>query len=386
MFTRLEAELASRLGRDCLYVPSNRFGLFIALRHLMTPGQRLLMSPISADEILFLVLAAGLRPVIAPVSAHSGAIDVAAVAALRFDGVMTTNLYGLPDDLVALTGLRAERGVPLIEDAAHALQTTVAGTPVGTHGTTGVFSLSKHAGAAQGGVIAMRSPGDRHALEELRAQWLSPRYAAAELGGLIKTAARNAITGTGLARPAWRLAEVLGSNEPRDGYRIPLRRAVLASRLSGGPYAGMVALEPWIRADNHTYRMPQGSLSERYALRRLRAADAQREGRLRGVLRLAELRTAAPAVHRHLDQPLFRVPLLVRDRDRAVRELRRLGVVTGHIYDPPFDDYAPGLAEPSPAPAAARWWARHVLPVDPLLAERAWAVVAALSSPGEAMP
>ncbi|MFG1697197.1 DegT/DnrJ/EryC1/StrS family aminotransferase [Nonomuraea sp. NPDC049309] len=380
MFARLEAELRSRLGRECLYVPSNRFGLFIALRRWMKPGQRLLMSPISADEILFLVLAAGLRPVIAPVSTRSGNIDAAAVTDLRFDGVMTTNLFGLPDDVVALADLCAERGIPLIEDAAHALQTTVGGVPVGAYGTAGVFSLSKHAGAAQGGVIAVTSPDDRAFLEELRERWLGRRYAAAELAGLLKAVARNAVAGTGLARPAWWLAEALGLNERRDGFRIPLRRNVLASRLAGVPYSGMVVLDPWIRADNHNYRMRQGGLSERYALRRLRVAETQRKQRLRGVRRLAELKTAAPVVHDHLDQPLFRVPLLVRDRDGAAERLRRLGIITGHIYDPPFDDYAPGLTEPSPTPEVARWWARHVLPVDPLLVDRAWPILASLPS------
>jgi dTDP-4-amino-4,6-dideoxygalactose transaminase len=89
---RLEAAFASRLGRECLYVPSNRFGLFIALRHWMSPGQRLLMSPISADEILFLVLAAGLRPVIAPTNPRTGGIDARTAGELRFDGILTTNL------------------------------------------------------------------------------------------------------------------------------------------------------------------------------------------------------------------------------------------------------------------------------------------------------
>lgn len=38
---------------------------------------------------------------------------------------------------------------------------------------------------------------------------------------------------------------------------------------------------------------------------------------------------------------------------------------------PPLDDFAgPEFVEPSPAPEAARWFAAHALPVDPLLARR----------------
>ncbi|MEV4014268.1 hypothetical protein AB0J35_27575 [Nonomuraea angiospora] len=105
-----------------------------------------------------------------------------------------------------------------------------------------------------------------------------------------------------------------------------------------------------------------------------------RARRLAGVRRLAELGTIAPGVLGHLDQPLFRVPLLVEDRNEAIEALRRAGVITRYVYDPPFDDYAPGLVEPSPAPATARWWSRHVLPVDPLRTDRAWPIVTKLTA------
>jgi hypothetical protein len=58
------------------------------------------MSPVNDDVILFVVLAAGLRPMMAPVSADDGNIDPAAVPDATWstlDGVLTTNLYGLPD-------------------------------------------------------------------------------------------------------------------------------------------------------------------------------------------------------------------------------------------------------------------------------------------------
>lgn len=385
MFKRLEAEFAARLGRDCLAVPSNRLGLFMVLKHLMAPGERLLMSPITADEILFLVLAAGLRPIMAPVCRQSGNIDATRIDELNVDGVLTTNLYGLPDDVHALGRLCAERQIPLIEDAAHALQTTVGGVPVGTFGAAGVFSLSKHAGAAPGGVIALSSPHHRPALLEMRERWSTPRYRTVELAALLKTIARNALAGTLLSLPAWHLSHALGLLESRQGHRIALRRTALAPRLGGlaSSPSGVGALDPWIRADNHHYRARPGSLTENYALRRMQVMDRQRERRLAGVASLAALPMAAPAVRDHMDQPLFRVPLLVENRERAIEALRGRGVITGYVYDPPFDDYAPGLIEPSPLPQAANWWARHVLPVDPLQAEQALPVLTTLSSPDD---
>ncbi|MEU0457396.1 hypothetical protein ABZ322_31325, partial [Streptomyces sp. NPDC006129] len=79
-------------------------------------------------------------------------------------------------------------------------------------------------------------------------------------------------------------------------------------------------------------------------------------------------------------QPLFRVPLFVADRDAAMAALARRGVVVGYLYDPPLDDYAGAeFTDPSPAPEAARWFARHALPVDPL---RARTVVEVLERSG----
>ena len=78
-------------------------------------------APLDDDVILFVVLAAGLRPVMAPVSANSGAIDPAAVPDATWSslcGVLTTNLYGLPDRVAELRARCDRLGIPLIEDAA----------------------------------------------------------------------------------------------------------------------------------------------------------------------------------------------------------------------------------------------------------------------------
>ena len=57
----LESAMRARLGRECLYVPSCRLGLYVALRHWCEPGGRILMSPVNDDVILFVVLAADIR-------------------------------------------------------------------------------------------------------------------------------------------------------------------------------------------------------------------------------------------------------------------------------------------------------------------------------------
>ncbi|TDC09931.1 DegT/DnrJ/EryC1/StrS aminotransferase family protein [Nonomuraea longispora] len=365
--------IAERTGRHCLSLPSNRLGLYLALRHWCLPGQRLLMSPISADEILFLVLAAGLRPVIAPLSARDGNIDVSRLDLDGVDAVLTTNLYGLPDRVSALTGK------VLIEDVAHALESHVDGRPLGTFGQAGVFSLSKHAGAGSGGVLAVEDRSDLEALTRARDLLLAPGSLRADLMSVATSAARQVALRTNLVRPALALSRALGLHEPRDGYRIPLDPEGLRLALKQAP--ALPPFDPWVRADLHDYRRRRGHLVRWYQSRRVAQVPRTRARRLAGVRRLAELPTVAPAVLDHLDQPLFRVPLLVRDRDAAIAELERHGVATGYLYDPPYDDYAPAFAEASPHPGPARWWAANVLPVDPLHAARALPVLSRLRLP-----
>ncbi|MGV9303361.1 DegT/DnrJ/EryC1/StrS family aminotransferase [Nonomuraea sp. NPDC004354] len=363
--------LEERTGRHCLALPSNRLGLYLALRHFCAPGQRLLMSPISADEILFLVLAAGLVPVIAPLSRRTGNIDPARADLSGVDAVLTTNLYGLPDDLPAFDGKL------LIEDVAHAMETTVGGRPLGTFGAAGVYSLSKHAGAGSGGVLAVADAADAKALAQARDLLLQPGSWRAELLSVASSMARQAALTFDLVRPALRLMRALGMEEEREGYRIALRAPELRAAMAGGP--ALPPFDPWVRADLHSYRTRRGGPARWYQGRKVAKVARVRPRRLAGVRRLAELPSVAEGVLDHLDQPLFRVPLLVEERDRAIAALERRGVATGYLYAPPYDDYAPGFTTPSPAPADARWWAEHVLPVDPVYADRALPVLRELT-------
>ena len=63
---------------------------------------------------------------------------------------------------------------------------------------------------------------------------------------------------------------------------------------------------------------------------------------------------------------MLRMPLLIEDRDAVALELRRRRINVYFVYAPPLDEYSGGeFCEPSPLPEAARWWATHILPVDP---------------------
>jgi dTDP-4-amino-4,6-dideoxygalactose transaminase len=381
----IEALMTARLDRPCLFLPSGRLALYVALRAWLRPGDRILMSALNDDVIFFTVLAAGLRPVLAPVSPDDGNIEPGLVPAhvwASVDGVLTTNLYGFPDRVLELRSGCDRLGIPLIEDAAHAIETKVDGRPIGTFGDAATFSLSKHVGAACGGILAFGDESDRAELERVRDRAAAP----GELrDGFMRAGAYCAESLVIALRAVWPvrwIRRTLSLHE-RRGYRMRLRPDELHRALAAGP--GLERFETWIRVDRPQYRLPASAFLLRGVLRRLRRLEADRTRRIEGVARLRALPNVAPAVRQGDPQPLFRVPLLVPDRDYAVARLERQILGTGYIYDPPLDDYAgPDFAEPSPAPDVARRWARAVLPVDPLEADKVmrWMRPSAISATG----
>ncbi|MFE9137219.1 DegT/DnrJ/EryC1/StrS family aminotransferase [Streptomyces sp. NPDC007355] len=376
-YAELEERMRDRLGgRECLYVPSCRFGLYLALRHWCRPGGRVLMSPVNDDVILFVVLAAGLRPVQAPLDPRDGSIDTAAVPDSVWQdlsAVLTTNLYGNPDPAPELRAHCDRSGIPLIEDAAHAIGSSVGGRPVGTYGEASVFSLSKHTAAKAGGFLALADPALRGELAAARDALLHPTRATAELAHLTRPYAEAALRGLRLAPAARATVRLLGLEE-REEIRMPLRADELARALPAAP-----ALDPfhsWVRVDMHDYRLRPGPGRLRRITRRLTRLDGVLDAHRDGTARLLASEYGTPGSPPA--QPLFRVPLLVEDRDTAVAALARHRITTGYVYDPPLDRYAgEAFTDPSPAPEPAAWFARHALPVDPRRADQVLAVLRA---------
>ena len=157
-------------------MPSGRFAIHLAFRLLLSPGDRILMSPLEDDTVFFGALAAGLRPVMAPVSTHDGnmcfeAVDDATWSTIA--AVLTGNTYGLPDRVVEARSRCDRLNIPLIEDAAHALETEVDGRPIGSFGAASVFSLSKHF-PGRGGVLSLEEEDSRREVVRLRDELTVP--------------------------------------------------------------------------------------------------------------------------------------------------------------------------------------------------------------------
>jgi dTDP-4-amino-4,6-dideoxygalactose transaminase len=118
-----------------------------------------LTSALTSVATVTAILRAGLTPVLVDIDARTFNLDLDQVEArlsARTGAIIPVHLYGRPVDMVRLSELADQRGVPVVEDAAQAHGATVGEKKAGTIGRAGCFSFypSKNLGAyGDGGMV-----------------------------------------------------------------------------------------------------------------------------------------------------------------------------------------------------------------------------------------
>src|SRR5579862_4220583 len=163
----LERALAAYLAiGHVIAVPQARVGIYLAIKHLVRRGRKVILSPYTIADVVNMVVCAGAVPVFADVAADGSCnIDPIAVANLLdserdVGAVMVTHFYGLACDIEPIRQACARAAVPLIEDVAQAFGARVSGQFVGTLGQAGIFSfgLLKNITGFLGGAVATGDP------------------------------------------------------------------------------------------------------------------------------------------------------------------------------------------------------------------------------------
>lgn len=157
---QLEAAMAEHIGlKHAVACSSGTAAIHAALIAAgVSPGDEVIVPPITDMGSLVPVLYQGAVPVFADVEPESGCISAASVAERitpRTVAVLAVHLAGNPCDLDALLNVCSQRGVMLIEDCAQAWGATYRGKPVGTFGAVGCYSLNefKHISCGDGGLV-----------------------------------------------------------------------------------------------------------------------------------------------------------------------------------------------------------------------------------------
>lgn len=131
------------------------------------PGDEVISTAMTAEPTNMAILHTGAKIVWADVDPVNGNLAAAAVAEKiteRTRAIMAVHYGGIP---APIAGIRAAaQGIPVIEDAAHALGARYDGKPIGSHSEFVMFSLQaiKHMTTVDGGMLACNGAGDRQKL------------------------------------------------------------------------------------------------------------------------------------------------------------------------------------------------------------------------------
>lgn len=158
---QLELELARRLGLpDLVLVNSGSNALFAALTLLdLPPGSDVIVPSFTWVACAHAVVLAGHRPVFCDVdlaTQNPTAETIAAVRTPATRAAIVVHYAGLPAPMPEILAL----GLPVVEDAAHAVDSRLAGRACGSWGEVAIFSFDavKNLTMGEGGAIAARDP------------------------------------------------------------------------------------------------------------------------------------------------------------------------------------------------------------------------------------
>jgi len=122
------------------------------------PGDEVITTPLTFCASVNAIMHAGAQPVLADVDPTTFNIDPVRVEAQitkRTKAILPVHFAGRPCDMDGLGMLAKKHGLQLIEDCAHAIETTYKGKHVGTFGEFGCFSfyVTKNVATGEGGMV-----------------------------------------------------------------------------------------------------------------------------------------------------------------------------------------------------------------------------------------
>jgi dTDP-4-amino-4,6-dideoxygalactose transaminase len=167
----LERRMAEYLeAKHVLAVTSGTAALHLALLAVgVRPGHEVITSSLTWPTTANVIVHCGATPLFADVRDDTLNVDPERVRELvspRTRAILPVHLYGQPADLDPLRDL----GLPVVEDAAHALESRYRGRKIGSISDATCFSLyaTKNVAAGEGGLLATNDDAVAAAVDDLR--------------------------------------------------------------------------------------------------------------------------------------------------------------------------------------------------------------------------
>lgn len=157
---RFEKELAEYVGaKHAVAVNSCTAGLHLALVAAgVGQGDEVITSPYTFASTAAVIEWTGAKPVFVDIDSATFNMDVSNIEARitpRTKAIMPVHIAGQSCDMDAIVSLARQRGLVVIEDAAHAIAAKYRGRMIGTIGDFTVFSFyaTKNLTTAEGGMV-----------------------------------------------------------------------------------------------------------------------------------------------------------------------------------------------------------------------------------------
>jgi dTDP-4-amino-4,6-dideoxygalactose transaminase len=169
---RFEQELASYTGAgQAVCLNSATAGLFLCLKALgIGPGDEVITTPYTFAASVNVILHSGARPILVDVKKDDFNIDpvlIEKAVTKKTRAIIPVHYGGKSCDLEAIGAIASKQGIPVIEDAAHAIGTEYRGKKIGSISRFTVFSFHavKNLTTGEGGAV---TTGDAEAAERMR--------------------------------------------------------------------------------------------------------------------------------------------------------------------------------------------------------------------------
>jgi len=264
------------------------------------------------------VMASGARPVYIDIEAagfNMDPTDLARKLTPRTRAIVVQHTYGIPADMQRIGGIAQERGIPIIEDCCHTLQSRYHGQVVGSFGVASFYSFEwgKPVVAGIGGSATINDPDLKERVDRLYADYREP--------GLMKLARIQ------LQYYAFKILY-------RPALYWPVRAAFhrLGSLGLAESNYNPVGLDS-IAEDFH---LRMASPLRRRLARQLMKLDAQTSHSREIAKKYREQIRSAVVTHPALPEgadPVFaRYPLLARDKTRLLQAARKANIELAEWY------------------------------------------------------
>ncbi len=177
-----EAAFGKLLGQDaqCSAVTNGTAALHMALLALdVGPGDEVIIPALTFVADANVVRLVGAKPILADCGSladwNVSALSIEQCITPRTKAVIVVHYAGFPCEMDAITKLCRERGIRVVEDAAHAPGATASGKSCGTWGDIGCFSFfsNKNLSIGEGGMVSTLDPELHKRLRYLRSHGMT---------------------------------------------------------------------------------------------------------------------------------------------------------------------------------------------------------------------